>query len=175
MTQTRFIGYIHSIVGHVIMVSAKGDPALQEKCYMDDFESIMPVRDEGGMTVKFSFNVKQDRIPSMPYHTWLGNERRETDRLNELSSQLANITGTIQSIAFSLQNGKKSNQPSKEEAELSGLMGLMYPEQIDDPNLPSAAEFAAKHGAEYPLSQVSDPFDESTRTFADKFFGKKTD
>ena len=144
MTQTRFIGFIHSIVGHIVMVSAKGDPALQEKCYMDDFESIMPVKDEGGMTVKFSFNVKQDRIKSMPYHRWLGNESREEDRLDRIYSQVASLTETLHDIQYALQPKKATNQLSKEEAELNGLVSAMYPEQVDDPNLLSEAEFAER-------------------------------
>ena len=70
MTQ-RFSGYIHSIVGHQIMVSPNGSVSEQYKCALDDFESIMPTA-SGGPSGQFTFHVKRGSIGVEHYRQWLG-------------------------------------------------------------------------------------------------------
>lgn len=133
MTQTRFIGCIHSIIGHIILISPHGDPATQERCFIDDFTSIMPIKSEGGGQIRFCFNVVPDRVPAMPYYRWLGNEMRDDDRYGNLAEQIANLTDTIHSMSYAKQT-KAFN------TELAGFAGLAA---FDDPEI-SAAELAAK-------------------------------
>lgn len=89
MTQ-RFPGYIHSIVGHQIMVSPNGSVSEQYKCALDDFESIMPTA-----AGQFTFHVKRDRIGVDHYRQWLGLARVETDRLASIESGLLKLIESI--------------------------------------------------------------------------------
>lgn len=91
MTQ-RFHAYIHSIVGHQIMVSPSGNSSEQYKCALDDFESIMPAGADG----TFAFHVKRDRIGVEHYRQWLGLARIENDRLANLESGLLALIKTLQ-------------------------------------------------------------------------------
>lgn len=133
MTQTRFIGCIHSIVGHIMMISPHGDPATQERCFIDDFVSIMPVKSEGTV-VRFCFNVVPDRIPAMPYHKWLGNEQFEKNELSQIHDILGSLTDSVNTLLYA-QHSQKGNV--KIRGEDVGL-DEFDPEPIDDPNLPTS-------------------------------------
>jgi hypothetical protein len=91
MTQ-RFSAYIHSIVGHQIMVSPNGSAAEQYKCALDDFESIMPTT-----AGQFQFHVKRDRIGVEHYRQWLGLSKIENDRLANLE---AGMLGLIEQVGL---------------------------------------------------------------------------
>lgn len=93
MTQ-RFDGYIHSIVGHQIMVSPNGSASEQYKCALDDFESIMPTV-TGGPSGQFTFHVKRDRIGVEHYRQWLGLAKIENDRLASIENGLLALIKTI--------------------------------------------------------------------------------
>jgi len=84
MTQ-RFNAYIHSIVGHQVMVSPNGQAGEQYKCALDDFESIMPVSSTDSL---FAFHVKRDRIGIDHYRQWLGLKKAENDRLENIEKGL---------------------------------------------------------------------------------------
>lgn len=89
MTQ-RFAAYIHSIVGHQIMVSPNGSASEQYKCALDDFESIIPTT-AGGPSGQFQFHVKRDRIGIEHYRQWLGLAKIENDRLANLEAGLLKL------------------------------------------------------------------------------------
>ena len=99
MTQ-RFDGYIHSIVGHQIMVSPNGSASEQYKCALDDFESIMPaagVNTSNGyiQSQLFTFHVKRDRIGVEHYRQWLGLAKIENDRLASIENGLLKLIKTL--------------------------------------------------------------------------------
>lgn len=87
MTQ-RFPGYIHSIIGHQIMISPNGDAGEQYKCALDDFESIMPTHNA---SQPFVFHVKRDRIGVEHYRQWLGLSKIEIDRLGNIERGMAEL------------------------------------------------------------------------------------
>lgn len=87
MTQ-RFDGYIHSIVGHQIMVSPSGNPSEQYKCALDDFESIIPTSNAGQ---PFTFHVKRDKIGVEHYRNWLGLAKVDNDRLGNLEKGMLDL------------------------------------------------------------------------------------
>lgn len=95
MTQ-RFAAYIHSIVGHQIMVSPNGSASEQYKCALDDFESIMPTA-AGGPSGQFQFHVKRDRIGVEHYRQWLGLSKIENDRLANLEAGLLGLIERLSS------------------------------------------------------------------------------
>lgn len=95
MTQ-RFSAYIHSIVGHQIMVSPNGSASEQYKCALDDFESIMPTA-AGGPSGQFQFHVKKDRIGVEHYRQWLGLSKIENDRMANLE---AGLLGLIEQVGL---------------------------------------------------------------------------
>lgn len=95
MTQ-RFAGYIHSIIGHVIMVSPNADPGEQYKCTLDDFESIMPT---ASANQPFVFHVKRDKIGVEHYRKWLGLAKIDNDRLENLEQGLLKLIRTLQKPA----------------------------------------------------------------------------
>jgi hypothetical protein len=90
--KTRFDGYIHSIVGHQLMVSPNGSGSEQHKCALDDFESIMPTGADG----RFTFHVKRDRIGVEHYRRWLGLAKMENDRLENLENGLLKLIDQLQ-------------------------------------------------------------------------------
>lgn len=89
MSTSRFTGYIHSIVGHQVMVSPSGKSGDQFKCALDDFESIMP---SGQAEQPFTFHVKRDRIGVEHYRHWLGLAKTEIDRLGNIEQAIMNLT-----------------------------------------------------------------------------------
>lgn len=91
MTQ-RFPGYIHSIIGHQIMISPNGDAGEQYKCALDDFESIMPTHNA---SQPFVFHVKRDRIGVEHYRQWLGLSKIEIDRLGNIERGMAELIKTM--------------------------------------------------------------------------------
>jgi hypothetical protein len=91
MTQ-RFDGYIHSIIGHQIMVSPNGSPSEQYKCALDDFESIMPTTNAGQ---PFTFHVKRDKIGVEHYRQWLGLTKIEKDRLGNIERGLLDLIAMV--------------------------------------------------------------------------------
>lgn len=106
MTQ-RFPGYIHSIVGHQIMVSPNGAAGEQYKCALDDFESIMPTT--GGQYV---FHVKKDRIGVEHYRQWLGLKKAEVDRLANLEDGMMKL---INALPVAATTTARPAVPSPEE------------------------------------------------------------
>jgi hypothetical protein len=95
MTQ-RFDGYIHSIIGHQIMVSPNGSPSEQYKCALDDFESIMPTTNAGQ---PFTFHVKRDKIGVEHYRQWLGLTKIEKDRLANLEQGMLDLVAFVRPAA----------------------------------------------------------------------------
>lgn len=95
MTQ-RFHGYIHSIVGHQMMISPNNNVSEQYKCAGDDFESIMPA-DTGHTPGRFAFHVKRDRIGVEHYRQWLGLAKIENDRLGNLEQGLLGLIELVKS------------------------------------------------------------------------------
>jgi hypothetical protein len=93
MTQ-RFTGYIHSIVGHQIMVSPNGSVGEQYKCALDDFESIMPTA-AGGPSGQFTFHVKRGSIGVEHYRNWLGLAKVEVDRMANMERALLDLIGMV--------------------------------------------------------------------------------
>jgi hypothetical protein len=93
MTQ-RFSAYIHSIVGHQIMVSPNGSASEQYKCALDDFESIMPTA-AGGPSGQFQFHVKKDRIGVEHYRQWLGLSKIENDRMANMEHALLELINLV--------------------------------------------------------------------------------
>lgn len=89
MTQ-RFPGYIHSIVGHQIMVSPNGSASEQYKCALDDFESIMPTS-----SGQFIFHVKRDRIGVEHYRQWLGLAKMENNRLENIEKAILDLIQVV--------------------------------------------------------------------------------
>jgi len=87
MTQ-RFHGYIHSIIGHQIMVSPDGNTGEQYKCALDDFESIIPTTNAGQ---PFAFHVKRDKIGVEHYRKWLGLAKIDNDRLANIEAGLLEL------------------------------------------------------------------------------------
>lgn len=101
MSKTRFDGYIHSIVGHQIMISPSGDGAEQFKCALDDFDSIMPTGSvktnaQAQYVSAFTFHVKRDRIGVEHYRRWLGMEKIEKDRLGNIETALLEVIKWIE-------------------------------------------------------------------------------
>lgn len=96
MTTTRFNGYIHSIIGHQIMVSQTGDPGHQFKCSLDDFESIVPTTVAGQ---PFSFHVKRSMIGVDHYRLWLGLSKIEQDRLANIERGLMDLIDAVRPVA----------------------------------------------------------------------------
>lgn len=95
MTQ-RFDGYIHSIVGHQIMVSPSGNPSEQYKCALDDFESIIPTSNAGQ---PFTFHVKRDKIGVEHYRQWLGLAKIDNDRLANLEKGMLDLIKFVRPAA----------------------------------------------------------------------------
>lgn len=93
MTQ-RFSGYIHSIVGHQIMVSPNGSASEQYKCALDDFESIIPTA-AGGPSGQFTFHVKRGSIGVEHYRQWLGLAKIDNDRLANLEAGMLELIKTL--------------------------------------------------------------------------------
>lgn len=92
MSKTRFDGYIHSIIGHQIMVSQTGNPGEQFKCSLDDFESIIPTTNAGQ---PFSFHVKRSMIGVEHYRNWLGLSKIETDRMANMESAMLDLINLV--------------------------------------------------------------------------------
>lgn len=92
MSKTRFDGFIHSIVGHQIMVSQTGNPGEQFKCALDDFESIIPTTNAGQ---PFSFHVKRAMIGVEHYRNWLGLAKLDNDRLGNIERGLLDIIAVV--------------------------------------------------------------------------------
>lgn len=92
MTQ-RFNGYIHSIIGHQMMVSPNGSTGEQYKCALDDFESIMPTTSAGQ---PFTFHVKRDKIGVEHYRQWLGLAKIDNDRLETIEKGLLDLIKFVQ-------------------------------------------------------------------------------
>lgn len=90
--KTRFDGFIHSIVGHQIMVSPNGSTSAQHKCALDDFESIIPTTNAGQ---PFTFHVKRDRIAVEHYRDWLGLTKIEKDRLASMEQAMLDLINLI--------------------------------------------------------------------------------
>lgn len=96
MSKQRFDGYIHSIVGHQVMVSPTGSPSDQFKCALDDFESIMPTTNAGQ---PFTFHVKRDKIGVEHYRAWLGLTKLENDRLANMEAGLMDLIAFVRPVA----------------------------------------------------------------------------
>jgi hypothetical protein len=92
MSKTRFDGFIHSIVGHQIMVSQTGHPGEQFKCALDDFESIIPTTNAGQ---PFSFHVKRSMIGVEHYRNWLGLAKMDNDRLGNIERGLLDLINLV--------------------------------------------------------------------------------
>lgn len=110
MSQIRFAGYIHSIVGSVVMVSPNKDD--QYKCNIDDFESVIPVP---GFTGQFIFHVKRSMIGVEHYRRWLGMERIEKDRLEGIEMALLSLTKWIEPKTFT----ERESTPSTNDPEFA--------------------------------------------------------
>ena len=100
MTQYRFFGHIHSVIGHIMMISPRGDESLQERCSIDDFEHFIPVTPVDGVKApRFVFSVKEDYIGIRHYNRWLGLEKVREDKLDKLQEYVESINNTLQDRA----------------------------------------------------------------------------
>jgi hypothetical protein len=90
--QKRFFGHIHSVIGHIMMISPQGDESTQERCSTDDFEHFMPVLGLDHVKIpRFVFTLKEDYIGVKHYARWLGHEKREVERFTNLERGLTKV------------------------------------------------------------------------------------